>query len=100
MINFFDNLSEDSFNFYKHLAKYSDSQYHAVYQKNEHYLIFGKTSITPKVKRALTLSWLLSITCSMYKVTQLFWGEQNNVSDEISCGHTSVILRHNGNSPN
>ena len=59
MINFFHILSEDSFNFYKHLAKYSDSQYHAVYHENEYYLIFENTSITPNVKRALTLSWLI-----------------------------------------
>ena len=50
--------------FYKHLAKYSDSQYHAIYHRNEYYFLFEKTSITPKVKRA----------CSVYKVTQLFWG--------------------------
>ena len=58
MINFFNILSEDSFNFYKFLAKYSGSQYHAVYHKNEYYLIYEKTSITPKVKGALTLLWL------------------------------------------
>ena len=52
MVNFFHILSEDSFNFYIHLVKYSDSQYHVVYHKNEYYLTFEKTSITPKVKRA------------------------------------------------
>ena len=60
MINFFHILSEDSFNFYKNLAKYSGSQYHAVYHRNEYYLINEKTSITPKVKRALTLSGLIN----------------------------------------
>ena len=60
MINFFHILLEDSFNFYKLLVKYSGSQDHAVYHKNEYYLIFEKTSITPKVKRALTLSWLIN----------------------------------------
>ena len=53
-------LSEESFNFYIHLARYSDSQYHTVYHKNEYYLTFGKTSITPKVKRALTSLWLIN----------------------------------------
>ena len=60
MISFFHILSEDSFNFYEHLAKYSGSQYHAVYHENEYYLIYEKTLITPKVKRALTLSWLIN----------------------------------------
>ena len=54
MVNFFHILSEYSFNFYVHLTKYSDSQYHAVYHKNEYYLIFGKTSTTPKVTSTLT----------------------------------------------
>ena len=53
-------MSEDSFNFYKHLAKYSGSQYHLVYHKNEYYLTYGKSLITPKVKRALTLSWFIN----------------------------------------
>ena len=52
-INFFHIFSEDRFNFYKHLAKYSTSQYHAVYHKNEYYLIYEKTSITPKSKKSL-----------------------------------------------
>ena len=59
MINFIHILSEDSFNF-KHLSKYFDSQHHAVHDKNEYYLIFEKTSITPKVKRSLTLSWFIN----------------------------------------
>ena len=60
MMNFFHILSEDSFNFYKHLAKYSGSQYHAVHHKNEYFLIYENTSITAKVKRALTLLWLIN----------------------------------------
>ena len=39
LMNFFHIFSEDSFNFYKHLAKYSGSQYHAVYIKNEKILL-------------------------------------------------------------
>ena len=85
MINFFHVLSEDTFNFHKHLAKYCGSKYHAVYHKNEYYLTSGKTSINPKVKRALTLSWL--INPHLYSDT-IVLGEEQNVSDEISCGHT------------
>ena len=58
MIIFFHILSEHSFNFYVHLAKYSDSQYHAVYHKNEYFLTFGKA---PKVERALTFSGLINL---------------------------------------
>ena len=58
-MNFFHILSEDSFNFYKYLAKYSGSQYNAVYHKNEYYFTYEKSLITPKVKRAQTLSWLI-----------------------------------------
>ena len=60
MINFFHILSEDSLNFHKHLANYFGSQYHAVLHKNEYYLIYEITSITPKVKGALRLSWLIN----------------------------------------
>ena len=74
MINFFHILSEDTFNFYKYLAKYSDSQYHAVYHKMKYYLIFKITSITPKAKEPLLCHGSLTLTCSMCKVTQLFWG--------------------------
>ena len=34
-INFFHILSEDSLDFYVHLAKYCDSQYHAVYHNKK-----------------------------------------------------------------
>ena len=73
-------MSEDSFNFYKHLVKYSGSQYNTVYHKNEYYLIYEKTSITPKVKRASTLYGPLTLTCSMYKLTQLSWGRNKTIT--------------------
>ena len=78
-MNFFHILSEDSFNFYKYLAKYSGSQYNVVYHKNEYYLIYEKTSITPKVKRAFCHG-SLTLTSSVYKVAQLSWGRKKTMS--------------------
>ena len=81
MINFFHILSEDSFNFHKHLAKYSDSQYHAVYHKNEYYLIFEKNLNHSQSKRALTvpcIKWLL------------FWGMNRTMS--VIWFHGSTLL--------
>ena len=66
--------------------------------KNDYYLTFGKITITPPPpKKSFTFSWLIDphLFCILSDII-VFGEEQNNVNDEISCGHISVILRHNG----
>ena len=81
-------MSENSFNFYIHLAKYSDSQYHAAHHKNEYYSIFGNTSIAPKVKRALTFS---TLTRSMYSDTIVLGGGGGNKTMSVMKFHVATL---------